>query len=48
MPGGRGVKVVNTVLFDIVNVGKCFRYRTRGFLGRTSKELWGIRFLRKT
>jgi hypothetical protein len=28
MPGGRGVKVVNTVLFDILNVGKCFEYRT--------------------
>ena len=27
IPGGRGVNVVNTVLFDILNVGKCFRYR---------------------
>jgi hypothetical protein len=29
MPGGRGVNVVNTVRFDILNAGECFRDRMK-------------------
>jgi hypothetical protein len=45
MPAGRGVRVVNTVLFDILNVEKGIGYRMRFCLSKCEVEKTGREYV---